>query len=267
MALRSVTAWVRRCPISPSSRLIPSAVGLVLFSAAVLKALDPHSCWFIYLLAAIESLLAIWLWCGVLSPASRSIALGLFACFAVYNWTQATAGAVSCACFGAIGLSPWMALGLDGIVIGLLIFWHPASSAVPTRSQLGIATFLFCLAGIVSVSSARDTARGNGLLEVFPRELDLGTIARGTSGKAEFVLRNTSSQPVQINQVETSCPCLDIRFPEVVEPDAEMRGEAVLDMSREPHFTGNLAIILRGKTGEKKLAFDMVVMAEVRNPN
>jgi Protein of unknown function (DUF1573) len=96
--------------------------------------------------------------------------------------------------------------------------------------------------------------------------LDLGTVSQGTSGQAEFLLRNPSSEPIVIGRVEKSCPCLNIRlFGTAIPPGAELRGEALLDMSREPSFTGNLAIDLRGKTSEEKSAFEMVVLADVRN--
>jgi hypothetical protein len=96
--------------------------------------------------------------------------------------------------------------------------------------------------------------------------LDLGSVPQGTSGRATFLLRNPSSQPIVIGRLEKSCPCLDIRLSgTAIQPGAELKGEAFLDMSREPSFTGNLAIDLRGKTSEDKSAFGIVVLADIRN--
>jgi hypothetical protein len=126
-------------------------------------------------------------------------------------------------------------------------------------------TILFCLVAIIAVSD-NDKKSSDGPLEVFPKVLDLGTVSQGASSQAEFVVRNPSSEPVVIRQLETSCPCLDIRLPgKSVPPGTVVRGRAFLDMSREPHFTGNLAINLRGTTQEEKSAFGMVILADVRN--
>lgn len=260
-------SWLGKGLPLRSSLLVPAAVGFILFLAAVLKGVDPAAAESFHLayVLAFEFLFAIWLWSGAWPAVSRLIALVLFSCFAVYNWTQATTGAVSCACFGAIGLSPWMAFGLDAAVVALLIYWQPAPGSVMTRAQLASGTVLFCLTAIIAVSG-RDPKAGDGLLEVFPKVLDLGSVAQGTSGQAEFLLRNPSSEPVVISQLEISCPCLDIRLPgTAVPPGAELKGEAFLDMSKEPNFTGNLAIDFRGKTSEEKPAFGIVVLADIRN--
>jgi hypothetical protein len=128
----------------------------------------------------------------------------------------------------------------------------PAS--VLTRAQLAAGTVLFCLAAIIAVSRG-DTKTSDGFLEVFPKVLDLGSVPQGTSGQAEFILRNPSSEPIVIGKLEKTCPCLDIRLSgTAIPPGAELRGEAFLDMSREPSFAGNLAIELRGKTSEEKSA-------------
>jgi hypothetical protein len=119
-------SWVAKGFPLRSGRIVPVAIGFVLFLAAVLKAVDPAAAgsfhfasrWFTDVLVAFEFLFAIWLWSGAWLAVSRLIALVLFSCFAVYNWNQATTGAVSCACFGAIGFSPWMAFGLDATAVG-----------------------------------------------------------------------------------------------------------------------------------------------------
>src|SRR5260370_3952454 len=263
--VRTVASW-------SASRAIPVAVGLVLLSAAALKVLSRPSTnffpfdsnWFAAALVGAELTLALGLWTGVWSAAVRLTLICLFSCFAVFNWTQATTGAVSCACFGAIGLSPRTALIVDASLVGLLIYWQPVATSIVTRAQLGIGTLLFCLAGMSAVSGQEKTM--DGMLAVSPKVLDLGDIPRGTSGRGEFVIRNMSHEAVAISEVETSCPCLDIRFPETpVEPGGQVRGEAVLDMSREPRFTGNLAIKLNARTAKNKSAFAMVVTAEIRN--
>jgi hypothetical protein len=255
--------------------VIPVLVGFVLLSAAALKVFYPadvisrpfDSNWFPMVLAELELFLGLWLWTGLWAAASRLTMLALFSAFAVFNWTEAHAGAVSCACFGGIGLSPWMALGLDGVVVALLLCWRPSPAPIGTQGQLAFGTLVFSLGAIIAIWPG-DTKRRNGLLEVFPRMLDLGGVPQGTAATSEFVVRNTSSESVSISQLESSCPCLHISLPaEPVAPGAEVRGEATLDMSREPNFTGNLAVELRAKTGDNKRAFGMVVRAEVHHAN
>jgi hypothetical protein len=255
--------------------VIPILVGFVLLSAAALKTFYPaqvvsapfDSNWFPMVLAELELFLGLWLWTGLWAAASRLTMLALFSAFAVFNWTEAHAGAVSCACFGGIGLSPWIALGLDAVVVAMLLSWRPLAASIGTRGQVAFGTLIFSLGAIIAVWPG-DTKRRDGLLEVFPRVLHLGSVPQGTSATSEFVVRNTSSESVSISQVESSCPCLQIGLPaEPVAPGAEVRGEATLDMSREPNFTGNLAVELRAKTGDNKPAFGMVVRAKVHHAN
>jgi hypothetical protein len=250
-------------------------VGLVLLSAAAIKVFYPaevisrpfDSKWIAMVLAELELFLGLWLWIGLWAAASRLTMLALFSAFAVFNWTEAQAGAVSCACLGGIGLSPWMALGLDAVVVALLLCWRPLAASIGTRGQVGLGTLIFSLGAVIAIWPG-DTKKTEELLEIFPRVLDLGSLPQGTSATSEFVVRNTSSESVSISQVESSCPCLHIGLPaEPVAPGAQVRGEATLDMSREPNFTGNLAVELRAKTVDNKPAFGMVVRAEVHHAN
>src|SRR5262249_50029830 len=105
MAYTSVRRWFGSSLLSPSSRVIPTIVGLVLSSAALLKTLNPQAGdplgGFVFALAAFEFVFAIWLWKGAWPVASRLAAIALFSCFAIYNWLQTSAGTLTCACFGS----------------------------------------------------------------------------------------------------------------------------------------------------------------------
>lgn len=255
-----------RSLVSPSSRVIPAVVGLVLFSAALLKILNPEPGnsfgSLMSVLAVFEVVFAIWLWTGVWPSASRLVASALFSCFAVYNWMQAKAGTLSCACFGSlggsIGFSPTMVLALDVAIILLLIYWQPLPTSHVRQAYLAAGTLVFCLLAILAISVSDTEGSGTsktsqGLLEVVPQALDLGRVSQGTCSQAEFVLRNPSSEPVFITEVRTSCPCLQIRLPgTAVPPGGEMKGQAFVDMSREPNVTGKVALKAEGGSAEQK---------------
>jgi len=266
--LRTEIAKPVRCA---SISLIPAIVGLLLLSAAALKFFSPTTSsslpfiynWFPFILIPSEICLGLWLWSGIRPAAGRLFAVGLFSAFVVFNWSQMKTGVVSCACFGAFSVTPWIALWVDILVVGVLIWWQPVSRQSLTRRQLLGATLLFCVGGILSASATEPKANA-GLLEPFPHVLDLGSITQGNQGHADFVVRNLSPEPVVISHIETSCPCLYVRLTEApIQPGAEARGEAVLDMSHEPRFAGNLAINLEAKTAVDRSAFAMVVTAEI----
>lgn len=132
-------ASVQQCPGSSPwqgvrAGLPSAAVATILTVAAILKLhemqLSGVRAWSVAQVAG-EWLLALWLVSGFASRAARIVTLGCFAVFAGVTLFRGLRGDASCGCFGALSVSPWVTLGLDLVVIGLLVAWNPIAAPVP----------------------------------------------------------------------------------------------------------------------------------------
>ncbi|MFI5460894.1 MAG: DUF1573 domain-containing protein [Isosphaerales bacterium] len=106
-------------------------------------------------------------------------------------------------------------------------------------------------------------------LEISPNPVSLGVLTAGRSVRSTVTLRNRGRQPVTVNRIEASCPCLRIH-PNAFEIGA---GEAdaltfEFDHSAERDFQGDLAINVVGYDGVGNAAFrtrvDLHIQAETR---
>jgi hypothetical protein len=78
-------------------------------------------------------------------------------------------------------------------------------------------------------------------------KLDFGALPKGRRASATFSLRNPTQRTVEIGEVTTSCPCLEIALAgQKVLPGGEIMASAVLDFSQEPTFTGKLRLEASG---------------------
>ena len=249
-------------------------VGFVLLAAATLKTLYPppslplRSPWFPIGLAEIELSVGVWLWIGVWPAGSRLISLTLFWGFAVFNWAEGAKGAVSCACFGPINLTPYLAALLDILMIVVLSIWRPEpvpKSLGRVRSQGAILILWLLLQLLIGVAAGKKSFREGPGLVASPTDVDLGTVSKGQEAEARFVLRNEGHHPAILADVETSCPCLRALLSEVVVPPGkEITGEILLDLRREPHFSGKLAMEVKAYLASGEPAFFLGIRAEVR---
>src|SRR5262249_6579631 len=118
------------------SRFIPFLVGGVLLAAAILKAqrllTEPaagtgllESTWFQAVLVEVEVACGLALWFGLWPAVTRWASLTLFAAFLGAALSRALTGARSCACFGAVEFSPWLAAFLDIGLFTALICYRP----------------------------------------------------------------------------------------------------------------------------------------------
>jgi Protein of unknown function (DUF1573) len=101
-------------------------------------------------------------------------------------------------------------------------------------------------------------------LKINPDPVSLGVIDRGQKAKAAFTLVNHGSQPVAIERIETSCPCLTTTPGSIrVSPGERMVLAVEFDPSAEPDFRGGLSIDVTGYSGDR-VAFHTLVNLDVR---
>jgi hypothetical protein len=60
---------------------------------------------------------------------------------------------------------------------------------------------------------------------------------------------------MELAYIHTSCPCLKIAMPKVVGPQSKVRAQAILDLTDEPDFTGDLRIEATGLTVKREVFF------------
>lgn len=275
---------LRRTSRRINARGVPVLVGAVLLTAAALKAhqlatgyttedssFTPR--WFLIVLVEIELALGLLLWIGVYAKQARIAAVAAFAGFCFGALHQALSGASSCGCFGNIHINPWHTLLFDLLAVAVLWRWTPEvlektsqeERTRTTRSHIlrSIAIgLLFLLAGIpaaIAMSSSRPP-----LLQCSDAAIDFGTMPQGERGEMTFLLTNPSQESVEIAKTESTCDCfhVDLALP------AAAGGETIpvvarMELDKEPHFTGQLQIDIRGVTPSGAIAFSLRANARV----
>lgn len=85
-----------------------------------------------------------------------------------------------------------------------------------------------------------------------PESLSLGTLHPGQSGEISFLARNLQSEPINVDRIDTSCPCMRIEPRSLNFGPAQSKLIRVsFDTSEDPNFRGSLEVdvIGRGLTG------------------
>ena len=101
-------------------------------------------------------------------------------------------------------------------------------------------------------------------LENKPELVLLGTLAAGQHAEATITLLNPSRDAVQIDRVETSCPCLSAEPTKFkVGPGESAEVRLAFDPSQEPDFRGGLSIEVIGYGAMAKIAFRTRVNLDV----
>ena len=88
---------------------------------------------------------------------------------------------------------------------------------------------------------------------ISPDPVSLGSLIAGQHANARITLRNSTPRPVEIQRVETSCPCLCVEPTSLNIGAGEVEEVMVaFDPSEAPDFRGGLAIdvVGYGSTGE-----------------
>lgn len=261
-----------------SGRWIPLLVGGVLLIAAALKAYSLftdrvsgpgplQSSSFQILLIEAELACGLALWLGLWPRLTRWTVMLLFASFFGVALSQAMGGARSCACFGRVEVHPWLAVLLDAAIVVTLFCWQGAGKVGEERILLRpvVATVSFGAVLIFPLAIlAFGRPAGYPWVHVSPEHIDVGTLEQGSYRTIVLHLRNPHEDPVAIDTMESTCPCIEtdgVRC--VVEPGAEKRIGVNLDLAREPEFVGRLEIGLRGVTTAGDTAFTARVAIEV----
>jgi len=141
----------------------------------------------------------------------------------------------------------WVAL-----LLALLMF--VGTLAIPGSSTLNHNPF--------SLSSVG--TRGQHFpLEISPDPISLGVVDTGQKARGSLTLVNHGSQPVRVERIESSCPCLAIT-PHLIRigPHEKKVLTVEFDGSVEPDFHGGLAIDVTGYAAER-VAFHTVAKLEI----
>jgi hypothetical protein len=259
-----------------AGRAVAILTGLILLFASLMKELAladttisqpwPSIDWRLSLAASVfELFLGVWLIAGIFPTTVRRVALVCFLGFAGVALFKAIRGEVSCGCFGGIAVAPWLVFVLDVAIVSALLRFPPVASNRPVdgvRIRLASGVVVLAVAFGVGAGWGRD---GRMPLRAVPDRIDLGEVRQGGIASGQLELVNDGRAPVQMASFRSSCPCLTATLPEwELMPGETTVVQLLLDMSREPQFTGRLGIELRGvSAGSQSEAFRVVVKARV----
>lgn len=96
-----------------------------------------------------------------------------------------------------------------------------------------------------------------------PTELDLGKVPAGGKSKQTIFFVNEGLEPVVVDEISTSCDCLQLTPSRVTVARSERVPFHVnLNLAREAAFAGNLRIEVSGKTPSGAIAFNLVARVE-----
>jgi hypothetical protein len=116
-------------------------------------------------------------------------------------------------------------------------------------------------------AAARPAAQGTQArnpIVAEPGRIDLGTVAQGSKHTKTIVLRNTTSRVVEIARRESSCACLELALPKRRwEPGEAVEAKLIVDLAREPEFTGALGLSIKGWTAEGRVGFAVECLTTV----
>lgn len=134
-------------------------------------------------------------------------------------------GQSSCGCFGKLSPSPWVAFGVDVVVLGFLFFAKPDLTAlrenprqeivealIPLATMaVGVAAFmsvflLICHTTYGSVPAAIAHLRGERV-SVTPAVVDVGEGIAGETKTAKVEITNWTDEPIRIFGGTSDCSC------------------------------------------------------------
>jgi hypothetical protein len=256
------------------SRLVFVVAGVVLLVAAVLKgyrlAVDsfftedflPNRT--IATLAILFELgLGLVLLAGVFPQLTRLIAIGCFTIFLVVSITHVVEGRSSCGCFGALQVTPWATGVLDLGLLGFLVVLPPPGRFGRERFRV-LATACLFTAMAVPVFFFWNLNASQIQIKVLPETVEFFPIFRGQKAETKVLLKNQSQTKIEIDTVETSCPCLWVNLPQnVIKGGETLYAIVVFDLAQEPEFVGNLAIAAKGLTKNNQPIFQFKAKIEV----
>jgi hypothetical protein len=268
-------------------RLVPAALGLLLLTAAGLKAhglaVEPvgsmglfSTTEFQFAVVEFEILMAVWLLSGKQPLGSWFLAFAAFTCFACVSFYLGVIGETSCGCFGSLKTNPWIAFTLDVFVLVLLLLGRPDLTSLRENPRLTLietarpAVHGFALAapilllflgigriGFGSHAAAIAFLRGERM-SVGPRLADLGEAAPGDSRDATVVLWNWTDSPVRLIGGTADCSCTVLNDLPVTIPARESRPVTVrVRMSATVGVYTRKAVFLVDDDGMREVEFSL----------
>lgn len=200
-------------------------LALLLLAAAALKfhglAVEPvgRLGWFSlpaiqFLTIELEIGLALWLLSNRNPVGAWAAAVVVFLCFAGFSAWQGWVGRSPCGCFDKLSASPWVAFGIDLVVLTLLLLGRPQREKGASRTTIlkqllpaasvlgGAAALLAVLAGLSTLAYGSPDAalahlRGERI-SLYPRLVDLGTGAPGERREQVVEVVNRTDQTVRL---------------------------------------------------------------------
>jgi hypothetical protein len=255
-----------------SFRYIALFLGLLLLATGALKThaafadkpVETYlhiSGWSLLAIAEFEFVLGGWLITGVFPRLARRCALMTFFCFLAVSLLTALNGERSCSCFGELKVSPWIAASIDSAALMALFQWRPredTSTNTFSRSRRALLIVFAPVLLVLPVAFALSEDAHSPLLIPSQDVVDLGVLHAGEWRNASLYLTNQRDLPVDIETIQSSCPCLFLEcVPRVVPPSGTAKVIVTLDLGKEPSFVGNLRIRTQGKTRSGALAFSV----------
>ncbi len=142
-------------------------------------------------------------------------------------------------------------------------------AALPTT--LGLIVISLALLGSSTpshtppLSNSQSSAGQRFPLEISPDLVSLGVVGPGQPAQAIIKLRNPGAQPLTVQRVDTSCPCVRAEPESIVVAPGEIKQLRVcFDPSVEPAFQGGLSVNITGLGAEDRLLFRSRVDLDVR---
>ena len=182
-----------------------------------------------------ELFLGIWLLSGSARRLAWLAALVTFAAFAVVSGYLGVLGQAHCGCFGVIEASPWVAFGVDVLVLLLLAVARPKSEAASpagVRWVGGVAVVLVVLfAGSLIVFGSAEAAvanlRGQTLTTTSHLAFESGTV--GELRTATATVRNWTDAPLRLIGGTSDCSCIATEdLPVIVPPNGGVKVRVTL---------------------------------------
>lgn len=101
-------------------------------------------------------------------------------------------------------------------------------------------------------------------LAVRPDPLSFGTLHPGVSAKGTLTLRNKGAEPIAVERIETSYPCIKLSpIPLRIEPNRTANLTVGYDASEDPTFRGGLGVDIAGLGKNSEVLFRTVVKLNV----
>lgn len=194
-------------------------------------------------IAAGELLLGLWLLSGFAKPLSWLMSLIVFASFAIVSGSLGIRGVADCGCFGTIKASPWVAFGIDVVVLLGLLFARPSRSSWAEPSLKAEAVHLLIWSAgtaaiLLTVGSVGSYAYGSlpsflaklrGQSLACQRLLDFGEAGHGERLEKKAAVTNLTSEPIRLIGGTSDCSCIStVSLPITIEPRSSVEIPVIL---------------------------------------